>query len=441
MDHSRRNFIKGTVSLGAMASLGLPAYTLAAPSNDFRALICIFLVGGNDSINTVLPLSDFHYNQYASVRGSLSVAKESIVPTGLNVLDVQSNSVPIGLHPQLSALSPLFEKGDANIVINSGILDQPLTKQDIESATLPLPEQLFSHNSQTDSWLLGGMEAAQNLGWAGRMLDVLTSNAEIAPLYSVHGESLWLRSAEHRQTILKKDRVVELAALNNPQYKAIYDQVLLHSTDNPFSHHFNLMLNDSMLMSKVLTEQLNQIENAPLFTSSTLGQQMQTVFKLIASQNALRQQRQIFFVKHHGYDLHDSQLTRHPELLEDLAMNLHAMYQAVDKLGLAKNVTSFTMSDFGRRMTSNGNGTDHGWGGHQLLIGGAVNGSQRIGTWPELVLDGEDDYARGRLIPKIAADQVGATLAQWMGVSDNAALEYVFPNIRNFAESNLGFMT
>lgn len=441
MDHSRRNFIKGTVSLSAMASLGLPAYTLAAPSNDFRALICIFLVGGNDSINTVLPLSDFHYNQYASVRGSLSVAKESIVPTGLNVLDVKGNSVPIGLHPQLSALSSLFEKGNANIVINSGILDQPLTKQDIESATLPLPEQLFSHNSQTDSWLLGGMESAQNLGWAGRMLDVLTSNAEIAPLYSVHGESLWLRSAEHRQTILKKDRVVELAALNNPQYKAIYDQVLLHSTDNPFSHHFNLMLNDSMLMSKVLTEQLNQIENAPLFTSSTLGQQMQTVFKLIASQNALRQQRQIFFVKHHGYDLHDSQLARHPELLEDLAANLHAMYQAVDKLGLAKNVTSFTMSDFGRRMTSNGNGTDHGWGGHQLLVGGAVNGNQQIGTWPELVLDGEDDYARGRLIPKIAADQVGATLAQWMGVSDNAALEYVFPNIRNFAESNLGFMT
>ncbi|MDF5441638.1 DUF1501 domain-containing protein, partial [Vibrio parahaemolyticus] len=136
-----------------------------------------------------------------------------------------------------------------------------------------------------------------------------------------------------------------------------------------------------------------------------------------------------------------SQLARHPVLLEDLATNLLAMYRAVERLGLNKQVTSFTMSDFGRRMMSNGNGTDHGWGGHQLLIGGAVNGKQPIGTWPELILGGNDDYSQGRLIPKIAADQVGSTLAQWMGVSDNAALEYVFPNIRNFTHSNLGFMS
>ena len=441
MDHSRRHFIKGAASLGAVASLGLPAYSLASPPNDFRALICVYLMGGNDAINTVLPLSDFHYKQYSGVRGDLSVPKDAIVPTGLSVLDKDGRKVPLGLHPQLSALSSLFERGDANIAVNTGILEQPLTKQTIESGELPLPEQLFSHNSQTESWLRGGMEASRNLGWAGRILDVLNSNADITPLYSVHGESLWLRAMEHRQTVLKKDRAIKLSALDNLVYKGIYDRLLSESTNNPFSTHFHLMIDESMKMSRVLTDQLNQIEDSPLFTSSELGKQMQTVFKLIASQNGLNQKRQIFFVNHNGYDLHDSQLARHPVLLEDLAANLFAMYQSVDKLGMSNNVTSFTMSDFGRRMTSNGNGTDHGWGGHQLLFGGAINSNQSIGTWPDLVLGGQDDYSRGRLIPTIAADQVSATLAQWMGVSDNTALEYVFPNIRNFAESNLGFMS
>lgn len=441
MDHSRRHFIKGSASLGAFASLGLPAYSLASPTNDFRALICVYLMGGNDAINTVLPLSGFHYKQYSDVRGTLAVPRDAIVPTGLSVLDTNGRKVPLGLHPQLGALSSLFERGDANIAVNTGILDQPLTKQAIESGELPLPEQLFSHNSQTDSWLRGGMEASRNLGWAGRILDVLNSSAEVTPLYSVYGESLWLRAMEHRQTVLKKDRVVKLSALDNLVYKGIYNQLLSGSTNNPFSDHFHVMINESMTMSHVLSEQLNQIQDSPLFTSSELGKQMQTVFKLIASQNDMNQKRQIFFVKHNGYDLHDSQLARHPVLLEDLATNLFAMYQSLDKLGMSKNVTSFTMSDFGRRMTGNGNGTDHGWGGHQLLLGGAVNSNQPIGTWPELVLGGQDDYSRGRLIPKLAADQVGATLAQWMGVSDNAALEYVFPNIRNFADSNLGFMS
>ncbi|WP_407546450.1 DUF1501 domain-containing protein [Vibrio parahaemolyticus] len=440
MDISRRNFLKSTASFGAIASLGLPGYSLAAPSNDFRALICVYLAGGNDAINTILPLSDFHYNQYANVRGSLSVAKNTIIPIGLNAHDANNNAVPLGLHPKLSALAPLFQQGDANLVLNSGILNQPVTKQAIEQGDVPLPDQLFSHNSQTASWLRGGMDASTNLGWAGRMLDVLTSDAQITPLYSVHGDTLWLKAMEHRQTVLKKDKAVQLTAVGNPLYEEIYQKLLSQSADNPFSGHFNLMVDESMMMSNILAEQLKLIDDAPLFSSSTLGKQMQTVYKLIASQSALSQQRQVFFVKHTGYDLHDSQLARHPLLLEDLATNLNAMYRAVDKLGMSKNVTTFTMSDFGRRMTNNGNGTDHGWGGHQLLIGGAVNGSATIGTWPELTLGGQDDYSKGRLIPAIAADQVGSTLAQWMGVSDNAALEYVFPNIRNFTTSNLGFM-
>lgn len=441
MDTSRRNFIKGTASLGALATVGLPGYTLASPNNDFRALICVYLAGGNDAINTILPLSDFHYDQYANVRGKLSVAKNTIIPIGLNAKDNQGNTVPLGMHPKLARLSEMFDNGDATVVLNSGILEQPMTKQAIESGDVPLPDQLFSHNSQTNSWLRGGMDEFTNLGWAGRMLDVMSPSSEITPLYSVHGDSLWLRGLEQRQTVLKKDRAVQLSALGNPLYKEIYDQLQSTPTNNPFSGHFNLMVDESMTMSGVLSQQLNDVDNAPLFTSSTLGKQMQTVYKLIASQGVLNQQRQVFFVKHTGYDVHDSQLSKHPALLGDLATNLFAMYRAIERLGLSDNVTTFTMSDFGRRMTNNGNGTDHGWGGHQLLIGGAVKGSQPIGTWPELVLGGEDDYSKGRLIPKIAADQVGATLAQWMGIGDNAALDYMFPNIRSFSSSNLGFMS
>ncbi|MEF1311673.1 DUF1501 domain-containing protein [Vibrio mytili] len=441
MDISRRDFLKSSLSLGAVTSLGLPGYTLAAPSNDFRALICVYLEGGNDALNTVLPMSNAHYNQYANVRRELAVAKDEIVPTGLNAVDGQNKTVPLGLHPQLEPLLPLFQQGNANIVLNSGILDQPLTKKDIEQEKLPLPEQLFSHNSQTESWLRGGMEESKNLGWAGRMLDVLSSNAEITPLYSVHGESLWLRAMEYRQTILKKDRAVQLSALNNNMYNDVYAKLLENKKDSLFSGHFHLMVNESMTMSHILSEQLEQIKDAESFTSSTLGQQLQTVYKLIASQSNLNQQRQVFFVKHTGYDLHDAQLARHPGLLEDLATNLSALYRELDTINMMNQVTTFTMSDFGRRMISNGNGTDHGWGGHQLLLGGALSGDTPIGRWPQLVLDGDDDYSKGRLIPQIGADQVGATLAQWMGVSNNAALEYVFPNIRNFPVSNLGFIS
>ncbi|CAE6951940.1 hypothetical protein ACOMICROBIO_LMKGKHOH_05210 [Vibrio sp. B1FIG11] len=441
MKLSRRNFMKGTASLGAFASVGLPGYALASPSNDFRALICVYLDGGNDAINTFLPLSDFHYDQYANVRGKLSVAKNSIIPIGLNAEDRQGNDVPLGMHPKLARLTELFDNGDATVVLNCGVLEHPMTKGMIDAGEVPLPDQLFSHNSQTNALMRGGMSSFANLGWAGRMLDVMSSHSNITPLYSVHGDSLWLRSLEHRQTVLKKDRAVQLSALGNPRYKEVYDQLLATSASNPFSGHFNLMVDESMTMSGVLAEQLHNVENAPLFTSTTLGKQMQTVYKLIASQSHLSQQRQVFFVKHTGYDVHDSQLSKHPALLGDLATNLLAMYRAIGALGIRDNVTTFTMSDFGRRMTNNGNGTDHGWGGHQLIMGGAVNGSKPIGTWPELVLGGEDDYSKGRLIPKIGTDQVGSTLAQWMGITDGAALDYVFPNIRNFRSPNLGFMS
>ncbi|HGS5163201.1 DUF1501 domain-containing protein [Vibrio harveyi] len=441
MKLSRRNFMKGTASLGAFASVGLSGYALATPSNDFRALICVYMDGGNDAINTFLPLSDFHYDQYASVRGKLSVAKNTVIPIGLNARDNRGNEVPLGMHPKLARLTEVFENGDATVVLNSGVLEQPMSKQMIESGEVPLPDQLFSHNSQTKTLMRGGMDTFSNLGWAGRMLDIMGRTSEITPLYSVHGDSLWLRSLEHRQTVLKKDRAVQLSAIGNPLYKEVYDQLLATSPDNPFSGHFNLMVDESMTMSDVLAEQLHNVDNAPLFTSTTLGKQMQTVYKLIASQSQLNQQRQVFFVKHTGYDVHDSQLSKHPALLEDLATNLFAMYRAIDALGMRDNVTTFTMSDFGRRMTNNGNGTDHGWGGHQFVMGGAVNGSQPIGTWPELILGGEDDYSRGRLIPRIGSDQVGATLAQWMGITDGTAMDYVFPNIRNFPSSNLGFMS
>ncbi|ELY1985641.1 DUF1501 domain-containing protein [Vibrio harveyi] len=441
MKLSRRNFMKGTASLGAFASVGLSGYALATPSNDFRALICVYMDGGNDAINTFLPLSDFHYGQYASVRGKLSVAKNTVIPIGLNARDNRGNEVPLGMHPKLARLTEVFENGDATVVLNSGVLEQPMSKQMIESGEVPLPDQLFSHNSQTKTLMRGGMDTFSNLGWAGRMLDIMGRTSEITPLYSVHGDSLWLRSLEHRQTVLKKDRAVQLSAIGNPLYKEVYDQLLATSPDNPFSGHFNLMVDESMTMSGVLAEQLHNVDNAPLFTSTTLGKQMQTVYKLIASQSQLNQQRQVFFVKHTGYDVHDSQLSKHPALLEDLATNLFAMYRAIDALGMRDNVTTFTMSDFGRRMTNNGNGTDHGWGGHQFVMGGAVNGSQPIGTWPELILGGEDDYSKGRLIPRIGTDQVGATLAQWMGITDGTAMDYVFPNIRNFPSTNLGFMS
>ncbi|ELI9682873.1 DUF1501 domain-containing protein [Vibrio vulnificus] len=438
MKLSRRHFLHASATLSFAGTFGfsLPAHA----GSDFKALVCIYLAGGNDAINTVLAKDNEHYLQYKNVRGNLALSQSQIIPLSLKAQDNQGKPVTLGLHPAMSKLASVFNQGDANVVLNSGILCQPTTKQQILDGTAMLPEQLFSHNSQSDEWMRGAANSGINLGWAGRLLDALSCQSSVTPLYSVHGDSLWLRASEYQQVVLRKDRAVELNGLADSGLSDLYDEMLAFESESPFQRQFRRMVNHSRAVSHTLSQTLDSVPDNPMFTSSDLGKQLNTVFKLISQHQALGQSRQIYFVKQTGYDVHDTQLTQHPALLEDLSDNMYALHQALGEHQMSDSVTTFTMSDFGRRMASNGNGTDHGWGGHQIIMGKGVLSENAIGHWPTLKIDGEDDYSRGRLIPRIAADQVHGTLAKWMGVHDEQLMRYVLPNLANFPDGDLGFL-
>ncbi|MGY3571507.1 DUF1501 domain-containing protein [Vibrio paucivorans] len=441
MKISRRNFVAslGGLSLASIAT-SVPTVAIAGET-DYRALVCINLAGGNDAVNTIVPTDDNHYDEYKAVRPSIAVSKSTIVEIPQTVLDNHGQPVTLGLHPKLAPLKPLFEDGNATVIINSGILKEPLSKSDIESQLKPLPPQLFSHNSQTSEWERGAAGSSLQLGWAGRMFDVLESNTSIAPLFSISGNTLLLRSADHSQNVLKQNGSIKLSGLSNEHMESNYQKISEADSDNPFIAQMRSVMGDAMHVSQALAAQIDKISDWPEFSSSNLGKQFQIAYKLIVSQSQLGQSRQVFYLKQTGYDVHDDQLKKHPLLLADLAKNVAAFNNALSHHGLSDAVTSFTTSEFGRRLASNGNGTDHGWGGHQFVFGGAVNGNQGIGVWPQLQVDGDDDISKGRLIPTLASDQVHATLARWMGVQHPEELRYVFPHIDNFASNNLGFMT
>ncbi|MGC9460538.1 DUF1501 domain-containing protein [Vibrio genomosp. F10] len=439
MNISRRSLLTsfGGMTVGSL----LPNVSSANHSDDFKALVCIHLAGGNDSVNTVIPTDQYHYDEYKQTRPAIAVSESSVVPITQTALDNQGKIVQLGLHPKLAKLANLFNQHRAMVVLNSGILKEPLTKQEIENNIKPLPPQLFSHNSQTYEWEKGAVGFAPQFGWAGRMLDVLGSHSAIAPLYSITNKTLWLRSLHHQQNILKPSGTAQINALKNTNMESSYNALTTAPSNNPFTLHLRNMMGDAMHISQTLDDQVNSVSNWQGFTNSSLGKQFQFAYKLIKSQKALNQARQVLYLKQSGYDLHDNQLIDHPLLLADLATNLMAFDNAMSDNGLSSNVTSFTTSEFGRRLASNGKGTDHGWGGHQFILGGAVNTSDAVGTWPEIRVNGADDISNGRLVPTLGTDQVNATLARWMGVNNENELNYVFPNIHHFASSNLGFLS
>ncbi|PMJ89679.1 DUF1501 domain-containing protein [Vibrio sp. 10N.261.55.A7] len=438
MKLSRRSLL---ASLGGLTVGGLmPGHSYANSQTDYKALVCINLAGGNDALNTIVPTDDKHYQEYEVARPSIAVKQADLTPIGHSVFDRSGSLVQLGLHPKLSKLSELFSQHRAMAIINSGILKEPMTKQEIEDQLKPLPPQLFSHNSQTHEWEKGGVGVAPNLGWAGRMLDVLGNQSTIAPLYSITNNTLWLRSAQYQQNILKLSGTAQIEAVKHDAIAQSYSQLVNSETTNPFIAHMRNMMGDALYISQTLDEQLKKVPSVSGFTQSDLGKQFQYAYKLIKSQQSLGQSRQVIYLKQAGYDLHNNQLLDHPRLLEDLAINVAAFDSALQGNNLSDQVTTFTTSEFGRRIASNGKGTDHGWGGHQFVFGGALNSASSIGEWPEIKVNGSDDISNGRLVPTIAADQVNATFAKWMGVNTTEELKYVFPNIDNFSDKSLGFL-
>jgi uncharacterized protein (DUF1501 family) len=448
---SRRRFIQSSALGVAGATFAhLPGAVHAqllgsnAAFTDYKALVCVFLFGGNDSFNMVVPRSDAEYAVYANSRQNLAVARDVLLP----IQPVTNDGALYGLHPLMTGIRDLFEAGRAAVVANLGPLIQPTTRDQYLNRSVPLPPQLFSHNDQQDQWQTLRGQGSVRTGWAGRIADALapqTLAQQIALNISLNGTTPFQAGLDTLPyTIGTTGAPVYFGMTTAPEdrdRRSAFESLLAENWPSIFARAFARvhrraldtadLVNAALALAPALTT---------LFPASRLAQQLAMVAKLIAVRDELDMSRQIFFVAAGGFDTHDRQADDQPDLLADVSASIAAFHAATVELGVATQVTTFTQSDFGRTLTSNGDGTDHGWGGHQLVVGDAVRGRDIFGVMPRLEIGGPDDAGAGRIVPTISVDQFAATLAKWFGVAD-AQLDAIAPNLRNFGSRDIGFLT
>ncbi len=453
----RRDFLRTSGAAAAAAALaGTPglAYTqvvgTAAPFDDYRALVCVFLHGGNDSFNMLVPNTDAEYNVYAASRQNLAIAKEDLLP--INPLSLTPGSEAFGLHPMMGRMQTLFEAGNAAFVANIGPLVEPTTKIEYENRSVKLPSQLFSHNDQQSQWNSLKGAGTSKTGWAGRIADLIRANVanqKMATNASLYGTSLFQSADETIAYVMGPTGPLQFEGFSTDPDNILFDQrrafqrVVEAQYDSIYERGFADIQARAIDAADSVSIAIRDAEASgaisTLFPNSPLGRQLETVAKLIYSRRQLDMQRQVFFVGIGGFDSHDNQNQNQPGLLGGISDAMAAFYDATFEIGTADSVTTFTQSDFGRTLTSNGDGTDHAWGGNQIVLGGAVNGRDIYGSYPVLEIGGGDDVGGGRMIPTASADQFAATLARWFGI-DDADLDVVAPNLPNFAQRDLGFM-
>jgi uncharacterized protein (DUF1501 family) len=455
----RRQFLKRVAAAGVATALGRTAYAqvASAPStfNDYKALVCVFLFGGNDSYNMVVPRSTSEHRVYAQSRQSLAVDLASLLP--ITPARPDPGGVQLGLHPAIPELAGLFEDEACAIVSNVGPLIRPTTREEYLQGTASVPPQLFSHFDQQNQWqsLRGGMDL--RTGWAGRIADALIeegsvpADTRLLPLnLSLAGQVLQQTGSASRPYTIGANGPEVLAGLagsdpDSAARRAAFERLLRAGSSNIYERAFVEVQERTLRFAEQLEAALGSVRSTqhPPFQSrfpdSPLGIQLKTVAQLIAARDRLDVSRQIFFVATDGFDTHDHQLRDQPPLFENLSRCLAAFYRATFEMGIAASVTTFTQSDFARTLTSNGDGTDHAWGGVQLVVGGAVRGRNVYGTYPLLQIDGADDVGGGRLSPSTSSDQYVATLAAWFGVPASR-LTFIAPNLKNFTTRDLGFM-
>ena len=411
--------------------------------NDYKALVCLFLYGGNDSNNLLVPTDTADYQAYASARQGLALKSSSLLPITCR----RSDGRTYGLHPSLPELQGLFATGQLALVANVGTLVAPVTRADFLGNTAALPPNLFSHADQSVQWQTSWSDQPPRSGWGGRVADLLqaaNTNAQLSMSVSLAGNNIFQTGGVTAPFTVAPSGVVALngyggSTADNARLQAV-QALLADGIPNVFENKFAAIARNASADNALLAGALAAAPAlATAFPSSDLGAQLKMIAQVISAREALGMHRQVFFCSVGGYDTHGDQLTDQASLYTELSQALAAFHAATVEMGVDQSVTAFTSSDFGRTLPTNGAGSDHGWGSHHLVLGGAVKGGDLYGTFPTLAVNGPDDTGEGRWIPTTSVDEYAATLAKWFGVS-KSDLPTVLPNIGRFAKPNLGFM-
>jgi uncharacterized protein (DUF1501 family) len=478
MSHSsredRRVFLRrmsgllaGGAAVAMLPQLELVGRALAAdppPGNDYKALVCIFLFGGSDSFNMLIPHEASEHTAYLTSRGGVYDAATNplalgIARSGLVTVN-DTNGKTWGLHPSCDDMKPLFDAGELGFLANVGTLVEPVTKQEVRNKSKQVPDYLYSHNDQQRMWMRGhaARRPGSTTGWGGISADLLkvanaAGLAALPPSITLAGSNLFqfgestlpFAMSSGGPAVLNRFRT-DGGATDRIRGEAL--RALVEAQYPPvMSDQYAVVGESAIVLNDTLRATLNPANGGDIttvFPAGGLASQLRMIARMIKASrtSAIGHRRQIYFASMGGFDTHQNQMSAnggHGSLLKQLGGSLAAFRAALAEINALNSVTSFTMSDFGRTLNSNGNGTDHGWGGVQLMMGGAVRGRRVWGNYPLLELNGEFGLGRGQMVPTTSVNQMGATLAQWLGVPAGD-LATIFPGINNFATPRLGFL-
>jgi uncharacterized protein (DUF1501 family) len=446
MGVNRRSFIRYASLAAAGSVAGLRPFgalnSLAQSATDYKALVCVFLFGGNDANNTLIPFDTAGYGNYSSIRGPLTLPQSSLIQL--------AQAPNFAMNPNLPDIAKLFDSKAAALVTNVGTLVAPTTKTAYQHGAT-VPTNLFSHPDQQLEWQNASQSGSTQTGWAGRIADALTSSynpgGTVPMITSVAGDTLFCNGAASTPVSVSPGNLAGAScsegATECAAQQATAQALLQFDSGLSLVQADNTITSNAYSYAKILTAATSSLPALQTVfpAKNGLASQLMQIAQIIQVRAALGVSRQIFFAGIGNFDTHSGQIDLQGQLLAEISPALAAFYQATQELGVASNVTTFTMSDFSRTFQPNSNlGSDHAWGSHHIVIGGAVKGGQMYGTFPTLALGGPDDSGtNGRWVPTTGSVQYAATLASWFGVSPSQ-MSTIFPNIGSFPTMNLGFV-
>lgn len=412
--------------------------------NDNKALVCIYLAGGCDGFNLLLPADGTKYDEYKAIRDNLALEQNQILP----ITPTTSQGFNVGVHEKLPGVKALFDSKKLAFLANVGNLIEPVTPTTYNDKSVKLPDQLYSHNSQEEQWQILKNDLRLAPGWGGRMIDLVESTAKVPTGINLSGHNSWILGSTSSPYKLKSSGIINYSGMKNinsnseMKRRELFQRMMDASKyKHPAQKAYTKLHVNSMAIAEEIGTAFDTLGaiTTTVPVGNRLAEGLMSVAKMIAVQGNLNMKRQVFFVRAGGYDTHDSQLTSMDNLFKELDDAVTMFQSALVEYGADDRTLSFTASEFGRSISSNGDGTDHGWGNHLFAFGTPVKGGEIYGQMPTLEVDGPDDSRNGRLIPTLAADQYASSLAKWFGFDETERLG-LFENLQNFTQKTIDFI-